>query len=374
MVCEGMLLHVVDTPGHAEFGAEFTVAMPLVDSALVVTDGSAQGLAAQTSMQVKELNNNLVTPLLVVNRLDVSFLVTKKEASEITDNLFYLVEMFNATLSQYPVPAGQAPQVEPAKGHVIFGSMSNGWAFTVPQMAKMYASKFGVDLDVMADRMWGEKYFNPKKKSFTKDSSDGNVRTFEQFVLNPIKAVADTCESGNIAKLEKMMTSLGVTLEKEDKDLEGNSLFHRVMSKWLPAGPCITEALEKHAPAPDKAQAKRAPILSAGPASDPSCGHIKSCSPTNPLLFQIVKMCPQPATPGRFYCVGRVFSGTMSADKCFLLEDGYLPPHAAVEAEPEVATETPGDEAEEKSGSPPGSPSGSPQMKPEEPPKSFKQR
>ena len=65
-------------------------------------------------------------------------------------------------------------------------------------MAKMYASKFGVDLDVMADRMWGEKYFNPKKKSFTKSAEDGNVRTFEQFVLNPIKAVAATCESGTM--------------------------------------------------------------------------------------------------------------------------------------------------------------------------------
>merc|ERR1719214_517100 len=117
--------------------------------------------------------------------------------------------MFNATLQQYPVPSGASPQLDAAKGHVIFGSMSNGWAFTVPQMAKMYASKFGVDVDVMAERMYGEKYFNPKKKSFTKDSSEGNVRTFEQFVLNPIKAVADTCEAGNIAKLEKMMTSLG---------------------------------------------------------------------------------------------------------------------------------------------------------------------
>jgi elongation factor 2 len=369
MVCEGLLLNVVDTPGHAEFGAEFTVAMPLADTALVITDGSATGLAAQTSMQVKELNNNLVNPLLVCNRIDVSFLITQKETSDITDNLFYIVEMFNATLQQYPVPAGTAPQLDPAKGQVVFGSMCNGWAFTVPQMAKMYASKFGVDIDVMAERMYGEKYFNPKKKSFTKDSSEGNVRTFEQFVLNPIKAVADTCASGNIAKLEKMMTSLGVTLQKEDKELEGNALFHRVMSTWLPAGPCITEALEKHALAPNKAQEKRAPVISAGPASDPSCGHVKACNPKNPLLFQIVKMVPQPATPGRFYCIGRVFSGTMSADKCFLLEDGYLPPHAAAEAEPEpVVQAAEGEEAEKA----PGSPSGSPEMKPEEPPKSFK--
>merc|ERR1719316_2150990 len=135
------------------------------------------------------------------------------------------------------------------------------------------------------------------------------------------------------------MTSMGVTLQKEDKELEGNALFHRVMSQWLPAGPCITEALEKHALAPNKAQEKRAPIISAGPVSDPSCGHVKACSPKNPLLYQIVKMVPQPATPGRFYCIGRVFSGTMSADKCFLLEDGYIPPHAVAEVQSESMEE-----------------------------------
>merc|ERR1719379_2440943 len=315
----------------------------------------------------------MVSPLLIVNRLDISFLVTKKSPSDITDNLFYLVEMFNATLQQYPVPSGTAPQLDAAKGYVIFGSMSNGWAFTVPQMAKMYASKFGVDIEVMAERMYGEKYFNPKKKSFTKDPSDGNVRTFEQFVLNPIKAVAETCEAGNIAKLEKMMSSMGVTLQKEDKELEGNALFHRVMSLWLPAGPCIASALEKHAPNPNKAQELRAPILSAGPASDPSCGYIKSCSTKNPLLYQIVKMVPQPATPGRFYCIGRVFSGTMTSDKCFLLEDGYIPAHAEQEAEPEPVEEAAADAAE-KEGSPPGSPSGSPEMKPEEAPKGLKEK
>jgi len=62
----------------------------------------------------------------------------------------------------------------------------------------------------------------------------------------------------------------------------------------------------------------------------------------------------------------------MSSEKCFLLEDGYLPPHAVVEAEPENVTEAGGDAAEKESGSPPGSPSGSPEMKPEEAPKSFK--
>merc|ERR1712187_818254 len=46
------------------------------------------------------------------------------------------------------------------------------------------------------------------------------------------------------------------------------------------------------------------------------------------LHFQVVKMCPQPGNASRFYCIGRVFSGTLGADKCVLLQEDYSPPHA----------------------------------------------
>jgi len=36
--------------------------------------------------------------------------------------------------------------VYPDKGTVCFSAGLHGWAFTLPQFAKMYAKKFGVDL------------------------------------------------------------------------------------------------------------------------------------------------------------------------------------------------------------------------------------
>ena len=48
--------------------------------------------------------------------------------------------------------------VSPTKGNVAFGSAAQGWGFTVGQMAQIYSRKFGVDVEKMATRLWGEHY------------------------------------------------------------------------------------------------------------------------------------------------------------------------------------------------------------------------
>jgi len=45
----------------------------------------------------------------------------------------------------------------------------------------------------------------------------------------------------------------------------------------------------------------------------------------------VAKLTPQPNSAGRFCALGRVWSGTLTSDKCFLLDEDYTPPHAVVE-------------------------------------------
>jgi len=152
---------------------------------------------------------------------------------------------------------------------------------------------------------------------------------------------------GDLAKLEKMMTSLGVTLSGDDKKLEGKTLFSRVMQCWMPAGVAFAKAFREFIPDPITSQARRFPLLSSGPTTDASALAAKDCKAGGPLLFQVVKMTPQPGNASRFFAIGRVFSGTLSADKCFLLEDDYLPPHAQAAA-PEEEAAPAEEKAEEK--------------------------
>ena len=43
---------------------------------------------------------------------------------------------------------------------------------------QMYASKFGVDVDKMMKKLWGENFFNPKTKKWQKAKNDDNKRSF----------------------------------------------------------------------------------------------------------------------------------------------------------------------------------------------------
>lgn len=334
-----VLLNVVDTPGHSDYSAELSAVMPLGDGALVVVDGSGGGLAAQTSRQVKELVNWALEPVLFCNRLDVSLLVTQKDTSEIFNDLSEVVQAFQTALAGCTPIVGEPPTVSPEKGSVLFGSLSQGWAFSIPQLAAVYSTKFGIPLEKMSERMWGEHYFNAKAKKWTSSGGEGSVRAFEQFILNPIKSVLTACENNDVDKVEKMMKALGVAIPAADKKLEGKLLFRRIMQLWMPAGVAIAKACQQFVPDPVASQAKRWPALSLAPADDATSVALKLCSASGPLLFQGVKLAPQPATPGRFFVIGRVLSGTQGSDKCFLLEDDYLPAHAkdpAAEAEAPV--------------------------------------
>ena len=50
----------------------------------------------------------------------------------------------------------------------------------------MYATKFGVDTDKMRKKLWGESFFNPKTKKWSKEKADDNKRSFCMYVLHPI--------------------------------------------------------------------------------------------------------------------------------------------------------------------------------------------
>jgi len=53
----------------------------------------------------------------------------------------------------------------------------------------MYSAKFGIDVQKLMKRLWGDNSFNPKMKKWSKTLSEGYVRGFNQFVLDPIYKV-----------------------------------------------------------------------------------------------------------------------------------------------------------------------------------------
>lgn len=89
-------------------------------------------------------------------------------------------------------------QVYPDKGTVSFSAGLHAWAFTLTTFAQMYAAKFGTDESKMMEKLWGDNFFDPATKKWTKKATDSKTcqRGFVQFCYNPIKQVREGCNRG----------------------------------------------------------------------------------------------------------------------------------------------------------------------------------
>jgi elongation factor 2 len=338
MAIDDLLIHALDTPGHSEYFPELAVMAPLADGALFVVDASKGELGPAVGMQLKLSDDFLHTPVLFCNKMDSNFITTKKPIDEMYDDVSNIITNFNEML------AGKANLkdmcVRPDKGQVLFGSLANGWAFSVPFFGAFYTKKKGeADSDAMSTKLW-TKYFNPKKKTWAASPGDDDyVHGFVQMILSPIQKIFDLCEGGSDAdkeQLKKMMSAMAVTFSDKHFEHTGNALFHTLMRLWMPAGPLIVKALKEHVPDPAAAQATRFARLVDAPPGDATSEAVKKCDPKGRLIFAITKMVPQPSASGRFYALGRVYSGKASADKCFLMDEGYVPKRAQEEMDAEV--------------------------------------
>lgn len=97
----------------------------------------------------------------------------------------------------------------------------------------------------------------------------------------------------------------------EDKDNQEKQLMKVIMRKWLPAGDAMLQMITIHLPSPVTAQKYRMELLYEGPHDDDAAIAVKNCDPQGPLMMYVSKMVPT-SDKGRFYAVGRVFSGIVS--------------------------------------------------------------
>jgi len=69
IVFEGVRIHLVDTPGHADFGGEVERVLGMVDSVLLLVD-AVDGVMPQTRFVVGKALAHGLRPLDVINKVD----------------------------------------------------------------------------------------------------------------------------------------------------------------------------------------------------------------------------------------------------------------------------------------------------------------
>jgi GTP-binding protein len=104
---EGVHIHLVDTPGHADFGGEVERVLGLVDAVLLLVD-AVEGVMPQTRFVLRKALEHGLRPILVVNKIDRP----EQRAAEVLDEVFDLLVELGADDTQldFPVVYASAKQ------------------------------------------------------------------------------------------------------------------------------------------------------------------------------------------------------------------------------------------------------------------------
>jgi GTP-binding protein len=111
---EGVRIHLVDTPGHADFGGEVERVLGMVDAVLLLVD-AVEGVMPQTRFVVGKALSHGLRPLVVVNKIDRP----EQRAHAVVDEVFDLLAEMGATDEQLDFP-------------VIYASAKQGFASLDP--------------------------------------------------------------------------------------------------------------------------------------------------------------------------------------------------------------------------------------------------
>ncbi|MAF30218.1 MAG: translational GTPase TypA [Croceicoccus sp.] len=99
IVWEGLRINIVDTPGHADFGAEVERILSMVDGVILLVD-SAEGAMPQTKFVTGKALALGLKPIVVVNKIDRP----DGRADEVLDEIFDLFVSLDANDEQLDFP------------------------------------------------------------------------------------------------------------------------------------------------------------------------------------------------------------------------------------------------------------------------------
>merc|ERR1711865_1340711 len=273
-------------------------------------------MGVQTETVLRQALQERVIPCLFMNKVDRCILEMQMEPEDMYSRFRKSMEDVNVIISTYNDPLMGDIQVGPELGTVAFGSGLHGWGFNVERFAKIYAAKMGVDKEKMMKRLWGDCFFNAKKKTWTNQSQPEGCteplpRAFCQFIMGPITQLMRAIMNEDKEKYEKMMTTLGIVLKGDDRALTSKPLMKRTMQIWINAADTLLSMIVTKLPSPVIAQKYRVENLYEGPMDDTAANAMRACDPKGPLMMYVSKMVPT-SDKGRFHAFGRVFSGTIA--------------------------------------------------------------
>lgn len=339
---------LIDCPGHVNFSDETTAALRAVDGVMLVVD-VVEGVMVGTERAIRAAVAEGADLCVCISKMDRLILELKLPPADAYFKILHTLEELNRVVAESvtacletSVITGlkQPPptRISPELGNVCFASGLHGWSFTLETFAHKYCtkhSKANLDPAALAKRLWGDWYYDAAVGSFMKAPAgstrakslpSGSMRTFVQFVLEPVYKIYSQVLGEGPEDLGKFLRTAGVKLLPQELHLDPKPLLRIAVGRYFGYPRGLVDMCLRSICSPAEGNQRKVQRYHCGPLDGPQARAMMTCSAAadSPLTVHIMKL--YSALDGAsFYALGRVFSGTIKVgQRVRVLGEGFV--------------------------------------------------
>ena len=136
------------------------------------------------------------------------------------------------------------------------------WCFTLRSFARMYSEAYGpLDVNAFADRLWGDIYFSPSTRKFTRKAEDPETpRTFVHFILTPLYKLYSQVLSEDTETLKETLGGLGILLKPAMFKMDVRPLLKVITGQFFGPATGLVDMIVEHIPSPLEGTASKVSI------------------------------------------------------------------------------------------------------------------
>lgn len=205
-------------------------------------------------------------------------------------------------------------RISPELGNVCFSAGQHGWSFTLASFAALYCQRhprFGLNPSDLARRLWGDWFFNEEKNAFSRTKSAGAVRTFVQYILEPLYKIYAHVIGETPEDLLVIFKQLGIRMKNSEMHLDPRPLLKLSLSRFFGKPSGFVEMIVTHVPSPVAGADLKVTSAYTGYLTSPLVQSMRSCNAGAPLMCHVVKLYNTPDGT-RFMALTRIYSGSIT--------------------------------------------------------------
>lgn len=166
-------------------------------------------------------------------------------------------------------------------GNVCFASAQYAVCFTLKSFAKLYANHYpNVKVDSFSKVLWGDVYFNPKTRKFSKKSPHNSAqRSFVEFILEPLYKLFAQVIGDVDTTLPDVLDELGIKLTKREMNINIRPLLRLVCGRFLNDLSGFVDMCVNHIPSPAENAKNKIDTIYTGPQDTELAKDMLDCNP-----------------------------------------------------------------------------------------------